>query len=414
MLVKLAWRNLWRQKRRTILTASALALALILSLVMRCIQEGSYSANIENIARLSTGLIQLQHPEFKESQSIDDLLSAEPSFIDFARQVSTVETVLPRIESFALAASGDKSKGILVLGIDPQPEDDYSSLSRKVISGSYFGDPNNKSDKPQVLIAEGLAQQLNLKAGDELVLYGQGYRGQTAAGLFIIQGIVHFPMPQLNNQLVYMPLEAAQRLYSTGDLVTSWVLHTDSLADVEQAVSALKNHYTQAVNVRDWLDLSPDLAQQILMDRSSGLILMYLLYGIVGFGLFATLLMMTLERQREFAVMLATGLLRIKLLKLICIESAFIALLGIIIGLLISFPILIWLLFNPITLTGETAQLMLEMGYDPVIPVLLAPQLFINQIVVVLALLALCLIYPLRRLYKIDLVCALKGGAHAA
>ncbi|WP_019614929.1 ABC transporter permease [Psychromonas ossibalaenae] len=414
MLVKLAWRNLWRQKRRTILTASALALALILSLVMRCIQEGSYSANIENIARLSTGLIQLQHPEFKDSQSIDDLLSADPEFIDFARELSTVETILPRIESFALAASGDKSKGILVFGIDPLPEDIYSSLSKKVISGSYFSERQNKGDKPQVLIAEGLARQLGLQPGDELVLYGQGYRGQTAAGLFTIQGILHFPMPQLNNQLVYMSLQSAQYLYSTGDLVTSWVLHTDSLADVEQAASALKQYYQQGVNVRDWLDLSPDLAQQILMDRTSGLILMYLLYGIVGFGLFATLLMMTLERQREFAVMLATGLLRSKLLKLICIESAFIGLLGIIIGLLIAFPILIWLLFNPITLTGETAQLMLEMGYDPIIPVLLDPQLFINQIVVVLGLLVLCLIYPLLRLYKIDLVSALKGGAHAA
>ena len=74
MLLKLAWRNLWRQKRRTLLTASALALALFLSLAMRSFQEGSYLANIENVARLSTGLIQLQHPEFKESQSIDDLL----------------------------------------------------------------------------------------------------------------------------------------------------------------------------------------------------------------------------------------------------------------------------------------------------------------------------------------------------
>jgi ABC-type antimicrobial peptide transport system permease subunit len=122
---------------------------------------------------------------------------------------------------------------------------------------------------------------------------------------------------------------------------------------------------------------------------------------------------MTLERQREFAVMLATGLLRTKLIKLISIESSFIGLLGISIGLLIALPILIWLFFNPITLSGETAQLMLDMGYQPIIPVLLDPLLFVHQVIIVLGLLVLCLLYPMWRLYKMDLVSALKGGAHA-
>jgi ABC-type lipoprotein release transport system permease subunit len=165
--------------------------------------------------------------------------------------------------------------------------------------------------------------------------------------------------------------------------------------------------------VRDWADLSPETAQQISLDRVSGIFIMYLLYAIVGFGLFATLLMMTLERQREFAVMLATGLLRYKLLTLISIESLFIGLIGISLGLIIVVPILIWFSLNPITLTGETASMMLEMGYDPVIPVLFSAQLFIDQIMIVLSLLAICLIYPMWRLQKMRLVDALKGGAHA-
>ncbi len=409
MLVTLAWRNLWRQKRRTILTASALALALLLSLLMRCVQEGSYTANIENAARLSTGLIQLQHPEFAESQSIDDLLPGDDKFIEFANHHHNLQYVMPRIESFALAAAGDKSKGVMVLGVDPDKEAQYSGLSDKLISGSYL-----QADDQQVLIAEGLADHLGLKLGEQVILYGQGYRGQTAAGLYTIKGILHFPMPQLNNQLIYLPLQLAQELYSTDSLVTAWVLHSEELSLLEETVNDLKAFYGEKVNVRDWQDLSPDMAQQILIDRASGLFLMYLLYGIVGFALFATLLMMVLERQREFAVMLATGLLRIKLLKLIAIESTFIGLLGICLGLLLSFPILTWLFFNPIQLTGDTAQLMLEMGYDPIIPVLLDPWLFLHQVVVVLGLLALCLIYPMWRLYRMDLVSALKGGAHAA
>ncbi|MEH6454088.1 MAG: ABC transporter permease [Psychromonas sp.] len=395
------------------LTASALALALVLSLLMRSIQEGSFSTNIENIARLSTGLIQLQHPQFKDSQSIDDLLPQSLSFIEYAQQHPYIATVLPRIESFALAAATDKSKGVMISGIDPQKEEVYSHLSEKLIAGNYFSADTIIPLHQQILIAEGLAAQLGVTLGDEVVLYGQGYRGQTAAGLYLVHGILYFPMKELNNQLLYMPLQSAQQLYSTGGLVTSWVLHTKKFKQVEQVTADLQLFYAKDVSVRNWQDLSPDLAQQIFMDRNSGLFLMYLLYGIVGFALFSTLLMMTLERQREFAVMLATGLLRSKLIILISIESSIIGLFGICLGLVIVLPILIWLFFNPITLSGETAQMMLDMGYKPIIPVLLDPLLFIHQVMIVLVLLVFCLIYPMWRLYKMDLVSALKGGAHA-
>ncbi len=132
MLVKLAWRNLWRQKRRTVLTASALALALALSLFMRCLQEGSYANNIENAARFYTGLIQIQHPEFSDSQSIDDLLPVDSQFIAPAKSHPNIKRILPRIESFALAAAGDKSKGVMVMGVLPELENDYSGYSWQV------------------------------------------------------------------------------------------------------------------------------------------------------------------------------------------------------------------------------------------------------------------------------------------
>lgn len=409
MLIKLAWRNLWRQKRRTILTASALALALLLSLLMRSIQEGSYTANIENAARLSTGLIQLQNPEFKESQSIDDLLPMSDDFIKPTKQQPNIEFALPRIETFSLAAANDKSKGVMVVGVDPTPETAYSGLADKVIQGDYFS-PDDKS----VLLSEGLAQFFNLTIGDEIVLYGQGYRGQTAAGLYHIKGIVHFPMPELNNQLIYLPIKEASILFSTEDQVTAWVLHTRDFSQLPQTVDDLQVGYGSNVAVRSWNDLSPEMEQQIQIDRVSGIIMMYILYGIVGFGLFATLLMMTLERQREFGVMLATGMGRAKLLRLLVIESLFIGLLGIVIGLIIATPILGYLYINPITLTGETAQAMLEMGYEPIIPVLISLWLFINQIMIVIGLLLLCLIYPLWRIYHLDIVSALKGGSHAS
>lgn len=408
MLFKLAWRNLWRQKRRTLLTASALSLALILSLAMRSLQEGTYASNIDNSARFYTGLIQLQHIDFSNSHSIDDLLPASRDFIAPVVNEPKITDVIPRLESFALAAAGDKSKGVMVLGIDPVKEDQYSGLSEKITQGDYL-----TSGEAQVLVGASLARTMKLTLGDELVLYGQGFRGQTAAGLYTVKGIISFPLPQLESQLVYLPLGEAQQLFSTGEQVTNWVLHTDKLSDVEDVVEQLKAIYPESVSVQDWQQLSPETAQQIQMDKVGGIFLMYILYGVVGFGLFATIMMMTLERQREFGVMLATGMQRGRLLLLVSIESLLIAMLGIVIGMLVVTPVLTYLLYHPIQLTGETAKLMVDAGFEPILPVMMAPSLYLNQIAIVLLMLVLCLIYPMIRIGRLNLVNALKGGAHA-
>ena len=405
MLVKLAWRNLWRQKRRTLLTAFSLALALFLSLFMRSMQEGSYQYNIDNSARFSTGLMQLQHPEFAQSQSIEDLLPQTEHFISPASALPHVSYLLPRIESFALASAGERSKGVMVIGVLPEWEDEYSGIASKLVAGEFI-----THDDQSVLIGEGLAQSLALSVGDEIVLYGQGYRGQTAAGLYRVKGVLHFPLAGLDKQLIYLPLALAQSLYSTGAQVTTWVLHSNELSLIPELKVELQALYGKDVNVRDWQELAPEMAQQITMDKAGGVFMMYLLYGIVGFGLFATLLMMTLERQREFGVMLATGLLRRKLLLLIIIESCFISLLGVIVGLAVSFPVVGYFYYHPIQLSGDTANMMLEMGWEPIMPMLISVRLVADQVAIVLVLMCICLLYPLWRAYHLSLVSALKGG----
>ncbi|WP_440878730.1 ABC transporter permease [Vibrio natriegens] len=407
MLMKLAWRNLWRQKRRTLLTATALALVLFLSLITRAFQEGSYTSNIKNAAKFYTGLIQLQNPEFSDTLSIDDVLPQTESFISSAKDNPNIDVVLPRVESFALAAKGEHSKGALVLGVDPEAEDDYSSISDKIVKGTYIAAGENA-----VLVGGRLAQYLHLDVGDELVLYGMGYHGQTAAGLYRVAGILHFPLQQLDSQLVYMPLDTAQALYSLDKQVTAWVLNTENLRGLSSVVDQLRRDYGRDVAVKDWKALSPELSQQIALDKAGGIFLIYILYGIVGFGLFATILMTTLERQREFAVMLATGMLRGKLVSLLVIESLFISVIGVLLGLMISAPVLGYFYFNPIEITGEAAEVMLETGFEPIVPVSLDPHLAMTQIMVVLFILFLCLLYPMARLLRLPIASGLKGGSH--
>lgn len=404
-MVRLAWRNIWRQKRRTLLTASALAVAMLLALFTRSMQEGSYAHNLDNATRFYSGYLQLQHPGFSENQSIDKLLPANNQFYEKIKSIPGVTEIVPRIESFALGAAGDRSKGVMVMGVDPLREDGYSGLADRVVSGRYF----NSTDEPAVMVGSGLATYFKLQIGDEIALYGQGYHGTTAAGLFTIVGIVKFPNKQIDARIVYVPLKTAQELYVTGEQVSAWVLHGEDVRSIPQLEQDARLTMGATVKVRNWADISPELAQQISLDRVSGQFMILILYGVVGFGLLATIVMMTLERQREFAVMLATGMPRGKLQFISVLESFFLALTGVVLGLLVTIPILVWLYYNPIPLTGEIAFTMEEMGFAPIIPFSLAPELFFGQIGIVLCLLALCACYPLVRIGRLRIMQAMKG-----
>lgn len=403
--VRLAWRNIWRQKRRTLITAGAISVALLLALFMRSMQEGTYAQNLDNATRFYSGYLQLQEPGFAENQSIDRLLPADPVFIEKIKSIHGVATAVPRLESFALGAAGERSKGVMVMGVAPRAEDDYSGLAERVRKGRYF----DSEDEKAVLVGGKLAEYFSLDIGDEFVLYGQGYHGTTAAGLYRVAGIIHFPNQQIDARIVYLPLKTAQGLYQTGNQVSAWVLHGDNVKAIPMLEKSARARMGAGVKVRNWADISPELAQQITLDRVSGIFMILVLYGVVGFGLFATIAMMTLERRREFAVMLATGMMRARLQVLVILESLFIALTGVVLGLSLAFPLLLWFYHHPIRLSGDLAVTMEEMGFEAIMPFSLAPQLFAGQMLIVLAMVVVCCLYPLARIYKLEVAAALKG-----
>ncbi len=427
--VSLAWRNVWRQKRRTFITAGSVATAMLLSLFMRSMQEGSYANNLDNATRFYSGYLQLQHPEFSESGSIDKLLPSDDAFLRRVQSIDGLTTAVPRLESFGLGAAGSKSKGVIVMGVAPEAEDAYSGLAARVRHGRYFA----QGDENAALVGGRLAKYLEIEPGDELVLYGQGYHGATAAGLFQVAGIIDYPNQALDSRIVYLPLAAAQRLYATGERVSAWVLHGENVrgipaleaaaratmdgigptnagspTDIESPLETAGTTNTR-IRVRNWAEISPELEQQITLDRVSGQFLVLILYGIVGFGVFATIAMMTLERRREFGVMLATGMPRLRLIQLVLFESVCLAATGIALGLVITMPVLLWFYRHPIPLSGEIAAATEAMGFEPIIPFSLAPEIFLEQVQILVVIFAACSTYPMFRIWRLKAAAALKG-----
>jgi putative ABC transport system permease protein len=195
-IFKLAWRNIWRNKRRTLITAASVFFAVLFASSMKSLQAGAWNEMIKNVTSLHIGYAQIHAAGFWENRSIDKSLSEE----DILQQLNEVEPeglvgYLPRLESFALASSGDKSGAVLVVGADLEKEEQHSELSSRLVEGRLL-----EKGEPGVILAEGLAKKLNLGLQDSLILSSIGYHAASAVGLYPIKGIISFNNPELDKQ----------------------------------------------------------------------------------------------------------------------------------------------------------------------------------------------------------------------
>ena len=197
ILIKMAWRNIWRNKKRTGLTMLSIILAIFLSMFTKSMQIGTFGTMISNAVKMSTGYIQIHKAGYWENKSINETFLVTDNIINILKSNENVSIYLPRFESFALASSGHLTKGAMVIGTIPEVEDKLNNYSKRIIQGEFLS-ANDKS----INIGEELADYLKVDVGDSLVLLGQGYHGVTAAAQYEIKGILHLPIPQLNKQLV--------------------------------------------------------------------------------------------------------------------------------------------------------------------------------------------------------------------
>lgn len=402
--VKIAWRNIWRSKRRTILTMTSIILATCMALFTRSMQKGSYENMIGNAVKLSTGYFQVQEVGYWENKSVDKTFLNTPELLAKICSNENVNTVVPRLESFALASSGKHTKGTIIIATEPEIEDKLNKISQKLICGEYL----TKNDD-QILVVEKLAEYLQVSVGDTLVLLGQGYHGVTAAEKYRIKGIIKFPIPQLNNQLIYLSLKTGQELYSAYDRVTTYSIMINKPDDLDETIAEIKSDLSNEYVVMDWMELNQEMVQAIKSDDIGGQIMLTILYMVIGFGMFGTIMMMTMERRKEFAVMVAVGMQKSKLFLVVLFETIMIGIVAIIVSLIISYPVLLHYYNNPIPLTGELADAMEMFGAEPLMPFSLEASIFINQTLAVILIAFIASLYPLTKILRFNVLKAMRS-----
>lgn len=402
-LIKLAWKNIWRNRIRSFITMAAIFFAVILSVLTSSLKDGVFDNLIKNVVSFYTGYVQVHKKDYWAEQILDNSFAASVQTEQNILRDKNVKSVTSRLESFALASSGNMTKGSLVVGINPEQENKITFLKNKLKQGTYLSDKDHA-----VLLSQGLAERLKLRVNDTVVLIGQGYHGAIAAGKYPVQGIVKFGSPDLNDKVLFMPLAAAQDLYSASGMVTSYVLFLKDLKKLHTTAADVRKATGPEYETMTWEELLPEVKQHIEADTNSMKYIQGILYLLICFGIFGTLMMMLVERKFEMGMLVAIGMKKKALIALLLLESMLMVFAGCLLGIAASIPLVFYLNRYPVKMGGETAKVYEKFGFEAVFPTSTDVANFVNQGLVVLVIGLLLSLYTIYKVIRLNPVSAMK------
>jgi len=353
--VKMAWRNIWRNPRRTLLTISAIAFACLLLVFMLSLQFGSYGTMINSSVKIHAGHLQVQAEGYEEKRSMRLVVSEPDKVAHILDGIEQVEAYTFRTNAFSLVSSENRTYGAIVVGVDPVREAGVSTIKNLIRTGNYL----SEKDANHALVGKLLAKNLKGDLGDELTVLGQGRDGSIAATVLKVNGIYSSGIDEFDRSSIYIPINHFQDIYSMDQSVHEVVVIGKSLKDIPAIKETLEFNLTN-IKTRyplvalDWKELMPGLLQGIQMDLFSGLILYIILILVVAFSILNTFLMAIFERTREFGVLMAIGTTPGRLTRLLLAESLAMTLIGIISGIVLGCLITLFFQSHGIEISGAS------------------------------------------------------------
>jgi len=359
---------------------------------------------IDSSAKMFTGYIQIQGKGYWDNRSLDRSIVIPADQQQRISEISHVTSLTPRLEAYSLVACKDNTKVAQITGIDPSREDRMTGLKGHLVKGTYL-----TADSEGVMIAQGMAERLNIDAGDDLIIYGQGYHGQIAAARLPVTCIVDLPFPELNNSMVYLSLSKARDVFSAYNRITSLAILVDNIRNLPSVENSVRKIIGNDNTIMTWDEMLPDLVQSIELDNATGIIMLIILYIVIAFGVFGTVMMMTSERRKEFGILISVGMKKAKLIIVTTVETFFISLLGVVTGLLGSIPVIYYLYYNPIHMTGEAGKAFEAIGVEPIMKFSTDPHILFSQSLVVLIIALATAVYPVMFINRIQPAEAIHG-----
>lgn len=325
---RMAWRNLWRNPRRTALALSAIGLSVMLVLAYTSILRAYGEWIVETLTGPMLGHVQAHAPQWRKDRLMDRTLRGVDAQLAELRRDPDVASAMARVYAPALAARGEEGFAVVVMGIDSGAESGPARLLTDV------AEPLRERE---AFVGRQLAELMDLRAGDEVAVVGQGVDGSLANDLFTVRAVVTTSVDLINRQGILIQLSTAQTLFAMPDEAHEIVIHVRH----PEMASALSRRLAggaafAGAEVLDWRTLAPEMVTLVRLTELAGLLVLLLVFIAAAAGVANTMMMATFERTREFGMLLALGTRPARLIRLVVAESLALGVVGAALGSLIG------------------------------------------------------------------------------
>lgn len=337
MLIKMAWRNLWRRKRRTMITALTVAFGVFMSVTFIAISDYSHSNTINTSAKMGFGHLTVEAKGYNERPSLDKRLRNASEVSKICLNMPDVRRAITRVTGQAMFSTASKSVGGTFIAVDPAQESAETNIYfRSIVKGSIFKDTSGNG----VVVGAKMAEKLNLDIGKKLIFTATDIHGEIVSEIFRVSGIFKTGSSEVDGYIIMLPIDRIRNTlhYEAGDatIVSIFIDDHRYAEDIRDILSSIIGNAER--EVLTYSETQADTASMISIDRSSHYLFQFLVSLLIAAGVLNTILMSVLERTREFGIMMAVGMPPGRLFRLVMLESVFIGILGIIIGTTVTAP----------------------------------------------------------------------------
>ncbi|MCA9548606.1 MAG: ABC transporter permease [Myxococcales bacterium] len=408
-LAALAWRNLWRNRRRTLITLGSIAFGVLLAVVMTGSADWRWREVINLVARMGGGHVTIQHPDYQERPALSRTVTLDPAAQARLQAVPGVEAWSMRVMGQAMLSTARDSAGTMFLAFDPTRETPETlSVLSNLMEGELFEGPDDKG----IILGDGLADVLGVGLGKKVVYTMTHKNGDIVTGLARVTGLVHTGSPTTDTSLCLLPLGAVRKVLGYGpDEGTHVAVFVGDHRRAAAVAAAAGSALGPKVSALTWAQAQPDLAGFITMKVNGMVVMELFMMVLIAAGIFNTMFVSVMERLREFGVMLAVGASPLTVFRLVIWESALMGMAGIVLGAVITAWPYHYLATTGLDLSAKLGDSDLEVAgaaIEPVLKVALYPEnaLFI-AVAIVLATMASGL-YPAFRAGRVSPVETIK------
>ncbi|MFQ5431957.1 MAG: ABC transporter permease [Nitrospinota bacterium] len=336
-LTKMAWRNLWRRKRRTIITAGSVGFGFLLAYTFTAMGDYIYTNMIDTSAKMGFGHVTLEPPGYNDSPSLDKRLGNAPALRDRVLKVKNVRDAIVRITGQAMFASASKNIGGIFIGIDPNKElPEWNVFIGSMAEGNLFKTTKGSG----IVVGSKMAEKLNLKIGKKVIYTTTDVTGEIVSQMARVKGIFTTGVDEVDGYMVLLPIDSVRTLLGyTGSEATMVSIFINDQRRSEKARGAVRKVTDDGAAALAWSETQPDMAGYVTIDKGFNYLFQFLVGLMIAAGILNTMLMSVLERTREFGIMMAIGMPPGRLFRLVIIESFYIGIVGLIVGIVVTIPV---------------------------------------------------------------------------